>query len=72
MLTSKQRAYLRGVANNYETLYQVGKNGITENTERIGQNVEQTKQESQPDCGQNKHNQPFFCGHGISLLFSAR
>ena len=31
MLTSKQCAYLRGVANNYETLYQVGKNGITEN-----------------------------------------
>lgn len=31
MLTSKQRAYLRGIANNYETLYQVGKNGITEN-----------------------------------------
>lgn len=31
MLTSKQRAYLRGLANSMETLFQVGKNGITEN-----------------------------------------
>lgn len=31
MLTSKQRAYLRGLANSYETLFQIGKGGITEN-----------------------------------------
>ena len=31
MLTSKQRAYLRSLANSMETLFQVGKNGITEN-----------------------------------------
>ncbi|MGN1095874.1 MAG: ribosome assembly RNA-binding protein YhbY [Eubacteriales bacterium] len=31
MLTSKQRAYLRGRANDYETIFQVGKGGITEN-----------------------------------------
>lgn len=30
MLTSKQRAYLRGIASNYETIYQVGKCGVTE------------------------------------------
>ena len=30
MLTSKQRAYLRGLANSMETLFQVGKNGITQ------------------------------------------
>ena len=30
MLTSKQRAYLRGIASNYETIYQVGKGGVTE------------------------------------------
>lgn len=29
MITSKQRAYLRGLANSYETLFQVGKSGIT-------------------------------------------
>lgn len=28
MLTSKQRAYLRGMANSYDTIYQVGKGGI--------------------------------------------
>ena len=30
MLTSKQRAYLRGIASKYETIYQIGKNGVTE------------------------------------------
>ena len=30
MLTSKQRAYLRGIASTYETIYQVGKGGVTE------------------------------------------
>ena len=31
MLTSKQRAYLRGLANSMDALFQVGKSGITEN-----------------------------------------
>ena len=31
MLTSKQRAYLRGLANSMNDLYQIGKGGITEN-----------------------------------------
>lgn len=31
MLTSKQRAYLRGLANSTETILQVGKEGISEN-----------------------------------------
>ena len=41
MLTSKQRAYLRGRANDYETIFQVGKVGITENMlEQIGNALE--------------------------------
>ncbi len=31
MLTSKQRAFLRGLASNYETILQVGKGGINDN-----------------------------------------
>lgn len=31
MLTSKQRAYLRGIASGYETIFQVGKGGISDN-----------------------------------------
>lgn len=30
MLTSKQRAYLRGIASEYDTIFQVGKGGVTE------------------------------------------
>lgn len=30
MLTSKQRAYLRGVASTYDTIFQVGKGGLGE------------------------------------------
>ena len=32
MLTSKQRAYLRGMANSFEPVHWVGKEGIGENT----------------------------------------
>ena len=31
MLTSKQRAYLRGMANTLQTIGQIGKEGVTEN-----------------------------------------
>ncbi|MBQ8296677.1 MAG: YhbY family RNA-binding protein [Ruminococcus sp.] len=30
MLTSKQRATLRGIAASYETIFQIGKGGVTE------------------------------------------
>lgn len=30
-MNSKQRAYLRSLANNVETIFQIGKNGISEN-----------------------------------------
>ncbi|RCX18891.1 RNA-binding protein [Anaerobacterium chartisolvens] len=32
MLTSKQRSYLRGLANGIPSIFQVGKSGINENT----------------------------------------
>ena len=31
LMTSKERAYLRGLANRVPSLYQVGKDGISEN-----------------------------------------
>lgn len=31
MLTSKQRAYLRGIAQSYDTIFQIGKGGISDN-----------------------------------------
>ena len=32
MLTSKQRAYLRGLAMNLDTIFQIGKGGVSEET----------------------------------------
>ena len=41
MLTSKQRAYLRAMANGYDTIFQIGKGGVSENmTEQIGNALE--------------------------------
>lgn len=34
MITGKQRAALRSMANNYDTIFQIGKNGITEESEK--------------------------------------
>ncbi len=34
MLNSRQRAQLRGMANDFETILQVGKMGISDNTEK--------------------------------------
>ncbi len=34
MLTSRQRAYLRGIANGLDAVFQVGKGGVTENAVR--------------------------------------
>ncbi len=31
MISSKQRSYLRGIAQNLEPIFQVGKNGVNEN-----------------------------------------
>ena len=31
MITTKQRAYLRGLANNISPIFQIGKNGVEEN-----------------------------------------
>ncbi len=31
MLTSKERAYLRGIAQTYDTIFQIGKGGISDN-----------------------------------------
>ena len=37
MLSSKQRAYLRAMANRYDTIFQIGKGGIGDNmTEQLG------------------------------------
>ncbi len=32
MLTSKQRAHLRSIAQSYDTIFQIGKQGLTEQT----------------------------------------
>ena len=39
MLNSRQRAQLRGMANDFETILQVGKGGINENTVKQAQDA---------------------------------
>lgn len=41
MLTGKQRAFLRSMANDYDTIFQIGKGGIGDNmTEQLGNALE--------------------------------
>lgn len=41
MITTKQRAYLRGLANNLDPIFQIGKNGIEENfLKQVGEALE--------------------------------
>ncbi|MDF2685189.1 MAG: CRS1/YhbY domain protein [Clostridia bacterium] len=35
MITTKQRAYLRGLANKIDTIIQIGKSGIIDNIEKL-------------------------------------
>ena len=44
MLTSKQRAYLRGLANSLEPVLIVGKGGVTENVVREAENAFNTRE----------------------------
>ncbi len=44
MLTSKQRAYLRGLANSLEPVLIVGKEGVTENVVREAENAFHTRE----------------------------
>lgn len=44
MLTSKQRAYLRGLANSLEPVLIVGKGGVTENVIQEAENAFRTRE----------------------------
>ena len=61
MLTSKQRAYLRSLANGIDAIFQVGKNGVTPEyrargarSQRIGQN--QCVRQQHARCGTGSGN----------------
>ena len=76
MLTSKQRASLRSMANTMETILYVGKDGITENTVKeaydaleareiikcaVQQNCELTAREALDELCQRLHAEPVQC-----------
>ena len=76
MLTSKQRAYLRSMANTMETILYVGKDGITDNTVKeaydaleareiikcaVQQNCELTAREALDELCQRLHAEPVQC-----------
>ena len=44
MLTSKERAYLRGLANGEDTIIHIGKGGITENVVKQAQDALQARE----------------------------
>ena len=76
MLTSKQRANLRSMANTMETILYIGKEGITENTVKeaydalearalikcaVQQNCELTAREALDELCQRLHAEPVQC-----------
>ena len=76
MLTSKQRAYLRSMANTMDTILYVGKDGISENTVKeaydalearelikcaVQQNCELTAREALDELCERLHAEPVQC-----------
>ena len=76
MLTSKQRAYLRSMANTMETILYVGKDGITDNTVKeaydaleareiikcaVQQNCELSAREALDELCEKLHAEPVQC-----------
>ena len=76
MLTSKQRAYLRSMANTMETILYVGKDGISENTVKeaydalearelikcaVQQNCDLSAREALDELCQRLHAEPVQC-----------
>jgi RNA-binding protein len=58
MITTKQRAYLRGLANKIETIIQIGKGGITDNTQRLVDEALEAREIVKMKCLENSFVSP--------------
>lgn len=58
MITTKQRAYLRGLANKIDTIIQIGKSGIAENVEKLTDEALEAREIIKIKCLENSFLSP--------------
>lgn len=71
MITSKQRAFLRGLANKLETTVQVGKGGINENMQKLVEETLEKKELIKVHVLENAFSETRDVCHELSALVGA-
>ena len=71
MITSKQRAYLRGLANDYPVILQIGKGGLTENLVKTVSDALEARELIKLHILENSGEDPYTVANELAAAVSA-